>query len=121
MSRSPVCKSTEGEFIDAPWGKLTWLASRKLENSTSMTFGRVIIPVNETNPRHRHPNCDEILHLLSGNIEHSLDDEKFTLQAGDTVTIPAGVWHNASALGGLDAEMVICFSSADRETEFENA
>jgi quercetin dioxygenase-like cupin family protein len=118
---SPVCKSTEGEFIDAPWGKLTWLASRKLGNSTTMTFGRVIIPANQTNPRHRHPNCDEILHLLSGRIEHSLADKKFTLEPHDTISIPAGQWHNARALDGVDAEMVICFSSADRETEFEGS
>lgn len=116
---TPVCRSHEGELIDAPWGRLTWLASRKLGNSTSMTFGRVIIPANQTNPRHRHPNCDEILHLLSGRIEHSLEDRKFILEPGDTISVPAGQWHNATALDGLDAEMVICFSSADRETEFE--
>ena len=40
---SPVRKSTEGEFIDAPWGKLTWYASRKLGNSTTMTFGRTLL------------------------------------------------------------------------------
>ena len=84
-----------------------------------MSFGRVIIPANQANPRHRHPNCDEILHLLSGRIEHSLGDRKFILEPGDTILIPAGNWHNASALDGADAEMVICFSSADRETEFE--
>jgi quercetin dioxygenase-like cupin family protein len=117
---SPVCKSTEGEFIDAPWGKLTWLASRKLGNSTTMTFGRVIIPAHQRNPRHRHPNCDEILHLLSGRIEHSLADKKFILEPGDTISIPAGQWHNAATLDGIDAEMVICFSSPDRETEFED-
>ena len=117
--KSPVCKSTDGEIIDSPWGRLTWLASGKLGNSSTMTFGRVTIPANQTNPRHRHPNCDEILHLLSGRIEHSLENEKYILEAGDTISIPAGQWHNASALDGVDAEMVICFSSAQRETEFQ--
>lgn len=106
-------------MIDQPWGRLTWLASRKLGNSATMTFGRVVIPAGQTNPRHRHPNCDEILHLLSGRIEHSLEHEKIILGEGDTISIPAGQWHNARALDGRDAEMVICFSSADRETEFE--
>ena len=119
MSRSPVLKFSEGELLDQPWGKLTWLASRKLGNSTTMTFGRVIIPADQSNPRHRHPNCDEILHLLSGRLEHSLNDEAFIVEPGDTVSIPAGAWHNAKALDGVDAEMVISFSSADRETEFE--
>lgn len=119
MSHSPVRTFSEGILIDQPWGKLTWLASRELENSTTMTFGRVTIPADQTNPRHRHPNCDEILHLLSGRLEHSLGDEKFLLNPGDTISIPAGEWHNARALDGMDAEMVICFSSADRQTEFE--
>jgi quercetin dioxygenase-like cupin family protein len=119
MNHTPVRMPAEGILIDQPWGKLTWLASRELGNSTTMTFGRVIIPAGQTNPRHRHPNCDEILHLLSGRLEHSLGEQKFLLNPGDTISIPAGQWHNAHALNGMDAEMVICFSSADRETEFE--
>jgi len=119
MNSSPVRTFAEGVLIDQPWGKLTWLASREMGNSTTMTFGRVTIPADQTNPRHRHPNCDEILHLLSGRLEHSLGDDRFLLHPGDTISIPAGQWHNARALGGMDAEMVICFSSADRRTEFE--
>ena len=119
MNRTPVRTPAEGNLIDQAWGKLTWLASRELGNSTTMTFGRVTIPAGQTNPRHRHPNCDEILHLLSGRLEHSLGEQKFLLNPGDTISIPAGQWHTAHALDGRDAEMVICFSSADRETEFE--
>lgn len=119
MTSTPVRTLAEGRLLDQPWGRLTWLASRELGNSTTMTFGRVIIPAGQTNPRHRHPNCDEILHLLSGRIEHSLESESFVLKPGDTISIPAGKWHNARALDGVDAEMVICFSSADRETELE--
>ena len=119
MNGSPIRTFTEGILIDQPWGKLTWLASREMGNSTAMTMGHVIIPAGQTNPRHRHPNCDEILHLLKGRLEHSLGEQKYVLNPGDTISIPAGQWHNARALDGVDAEMVICFSSADRETEFE--
>lgn len=119
MKTTPVRTFCDGILIDQPWGKLTWLASREMGNSNTMTFGRVTIPAGQTNPRHRHPNCDEILHLLSGRLEHRLGDDLFLLNPGDTISIPAGQWHNARALDGMDAEMVICFSSADRETEFE--
>lgn len=106
--------------MDQPWGDLRWLASRDVGNSTSMTFGRVVIPSGVSNARHRHPNCDEILHLIRGRLRHSLGDEHYELDAGDTISIPMGQWHNAEALGEDDAEMVICFSSADRQTEFED-
>jgi quercetin dioxygenase-like cupin family protein len=109
----------DGEILDLDWGRIVWLVSRSLGNSTTMTFGRVTIKAGQANPRHRHPNCDEILHLLSGRLEHSLGDERFVMEPGDTISIPTGVWHNARALGGEDAEMSISFSAADRETEGE--
>jgi quercetin dioxygenase-like cupin family protein len=113
-----LCKSDGGEKLPQSWGELHWLVSAPLGNSET-TFGRVTIFAGQSNPRHRHPNCDEILHVLSGRIEHSLEDETFTMEAGDTISIPQGLWHNARAIGEEDALMVISFSSAHRETEGE--
>lgn len=84
-----------------------------------MTFGRVTLRAGGGSPRHRHPNCDEILHVISGRLEHTLGDDRFVMEAGDTISIPTGVWHGATVLGESDADLVICFSSADRQTEFE--
>jgi quercetin dioxygenase-like cupin family protein len=114
-----VTTAGQGEVLEFDWGRIVWQASRSLGNSTTMTFGLVTIKAGLENPRHRHPNCDEILHVLSGQIEHSLGDERFVLNAGETISIPTGAWHNARALGHENAQMVICFSSADRETEGE--
>ncbi len=101
------------------WGRLTWLASRALGNSATMTLGRAIIKAGRENPVHRHPNCDEILHLLRGRIAHALGDDEVIMEPGDVIVIPAGTWHNARSMGDEAAEMVICFSSADRQTEFK--
>lgn len=74
--------------FDQPWGSLIWLASREIGNSTTMTFGRVVIAADQENPRHCHPNCDEILHLLSGRIEHCLGEQRFVLQAAIPFPFP---------------------------------
>lgn len=116
---SPICSANTGDVLDQPWGRIVWSASRALGNSSTMTFGRVVLRAGHGSPRHRHPNCDEILHVLSGRVEHSLGDASFTLGPGDTISIPTGQWHGAQVLGDSDAEMIICFSSADRQTEFE--
>jgi len=118
MLNSPVCKVSDADQVDQPWGNLRWLASSKLGNSTTMTFGRVTLQPGHGSPKHRHPNCDEILHVLSGKVEHSLEDRSYVLEAGDTISLPAGQWHNATVLGDVPVELVICFSSADRQTEF---
>lgn len=65
MSHNPVCRADTAEVLDLPWGTLSWRVSRALGNSTVMTFGRATIRAGMSNPRHRHPNCDEVLHVLS--------------------------------------------------------
>ena len=97
-------------------GALTWLASRALGNSDTMTVGRATLPPDGMSPRHFHPNCDEVLHVLQGRILHTMGDDEAELATGDTITIPVGVVHNARNIGDTDALLLICFSSADRET-----
>jgi quercetin dioxygenase-like cupin family protein len=97
-----------------PWGKLEWFASRALGNSTSMTVGLATISVGKSNPLHRHPNCDEVLHVIQGHIMHRVGDKEYEMQAGDTVTITEGTLHNARNIGTQDAVLLISFSSPDR-------
>jgi quercetin dioxygenase-like cupin family protein len=97
------------------WGRLVWMVSGKLGNSTTMTLGRCYIEPGKENPRHYHPNCDEVLHVLQGTIDHSFDDETVRMNAGDTISIPQGVFHNARNVGTDVAIFVISFSTPDRQ------
>lgn len=98
------------------WGRLEWMVSGALGNSDTMTVGRCYIDPGEQNPRHYHPNCDEVLHVLQGRIVHSLGDETFEMGPGDTVSIPSGTLHNARNIGAEQAVFVISFSTPDRQT-----
>ena len=97
-----------------PWGKLEWFASRELGNSTSMTVGIATISPGKENPVHRHPNCDEILHVLQGQIMNRVGDKEYEMHAGDTVTIPEGTPHNARNIGKDDAVLSIAYNTPDR-------
>jgi quercetin dioxygenase-like cupin family protein len=98
------------------WGRLVWMVNGAMGSSETMTIGRCFINPGQANPRHYHPNCDEVLHVLSGTIEHSVDDETFPMTAGDIVSIPRGSLHNARNVGDDVAEFLICFDTADRQT-----
>jgi quercetin dioxygenase-like cupin family protein/type 1 glutamine amidotransferase len=104
----------EARVEPQPWGKLEWFASRELGNSISMTVGVATISVGKENPLHRHPNCDEILHVIQGHIMNRVGDKEYEMRAGDTVTIPEGTWHNARNIGTEDAVLSISYSSPDR-------
>ncbi len=97
------------------WGSLSWFASRALSGTAGLTVGRVVIKRGENNPRHAHPNCEEVLYLLAGELEHSVGDEMVRLRPGDALVVQSSVYHNARSVGACDAEMLVIFSSGDRE------
>ena len=101
--------------IDEDWGSLTWLASAKIGNAEEQTVGRVIIKAGCNNPPHHHPNCEEVLYLLAGRLEHVAGDEMVVMEPGDTLVVAAGVPHNARSTGDVDADMIVTYSSADRQ------
>jgi quercetin dioxygenase-like cupin family protein len=107
-------KRTEAEPIAEEWGSLYWLANKQLTNS-GLTLGRVIIKKGQANPRHCHDSCEEVLYLLQGMLKHSLGDETLVLEEGDTLIVPPGVMHNALNIGETDADMIVAYSSGQRD------
>lgn len=97
------------------WGRLEWMVSSALGNSDTLTVGKCLINPGMQNPPHYHPNCDEVLHVLTGTIEHRVGDEYLEMGPGDTIAIPQNLVHNARNTGKDVAEFVIVFSTAYRE------
>jgi len=110
-----VTRASQNEVLPQPWGQLTWYVSGALGNSTTLTVGQAVIRPGQQNPRHYHPNCDEVLRVSRGRIMHTMGDRSVEMSAGDTVSIPTGVAHNARNIGTEDAVLDISFSSADRK------
>jgi mannose-6-phosphate isomerase-like protein (cupin superfamily)/type 1 glutamine amidotransferase len=110
-----VSRPADYERIELPWGEIEWYVSGALQNSTTLTVGQATVFPGKANPVHFHPNCDEVLHVLSGRILHTMDDVTVEMTAGDTVSIPKGVRHNATNIGEEDARLAISFSTAWRE------
>ena len=100
------------------WGSLAWAVNAKAGNCNSMTLGRVSIKAGKANGRHRHGNCDELLYVVSGELDHYAEDVgTLRLKPGDVIVIPRGVVHNARCVSTTDAETIVIYSSAAREFE----
>ena len=103
------------DHIDEGWGSLNWLASQPIGNAQGVTVGRVTIKPGQTNPRHLHTTCEEVLYLLRGRLKHFCGEEWVILEAGDTLTVPADVPHYAVNVGEEDADMIVAYSSGTRD------
>jgi quercetin dioxygenase-like cupin family protein len=117
MSDYQLRAADAAQTVEFDWGRLHWYASGALGNSEHLTVGRCVIKPGRENPRHGHPGCEEVLHLLSGRVEHFVEGKGWLAMApGDTITISPRVEHCARNVGDEDAHLLICFSTKDRKT-----
>jgi mannose-6-phosphate isomerase-like protein (cupin superfamily) len=106
----PIEKST--------WGTLQWVCNAKLMPGSAQTVGLATILPGKHNPVHFHPNCEEVLYVISGQGLHSYDGRTIPLKAGMTIRIPAKVKHNMINTGPETLRTLVSFSSGDRKTVF---
>jgi len=113
-----VIHATDIEPVHTAWGSLQWLVSGQAGSSQYMTVGRVTIKPGMCNPRHRHPNCEEVLVVVAGAIEHTLPEGGAAVLApGDCIVVEQGIVHQAYNIGTEDAVLHVSFNAANRITE----
>ena len=84
----------------------------------AQTVGLATILPGKHNPVHYHPNCEEVLYVISGEGLQSYDGRSVALKAGMTIRIPANVKHNFTNTGTETLRTLVSFSSGDRKTVF---
>ncbi|HEX4005454.1 MAG TPA: cupin domain-containing protein [Acidobacteriaceae bacterium] len=97
-----------------PWGFQTWMANRAVSKS-SLALARMILAPGQSGESHRHPNADEVLYLIKGRIAVRAGSETFQLEAADALTIPGALAHQIENVGDEDAEMVLAYSTGERD------
>jgi quercetin dioxygenase-like cupin family protein len=101
--------------VKTEWGSMQWLVNAEIFANANVTFGYVEINAGKNNPLHYHPNSDEVLHLLQGELHHRIGDEIIHIKAGDTIFVPQGVRHNAVNKGTVTARMFVTYPTGYRE------
>ncbi len=88
------------------WGRLQWLANPPTTGARDLTVIGVTLLPGKGHAFHRHPEQEEVIHVVEGAVEQWLDTEKRILTAGDSAFIPAGVVHASFNAGDGEARVV---------------
>ena len=119
MSANDMTRSVAGnEYThNLSWGHITWLIGAVQMPGAEQTLGAVTIYPGKHNPLHSHPNCEELLYVVSGECDHRLGDETVHMTPGMVICVPRGVPHCATCTSAEPLEAVVSFSSPDRRTD----
>jgi mannose-6-phosphate isomerase-like protein (cupin superfamily) len=116
--RAYVTDTAELPVEKSPWGTLQWICNAKLSPGALQTLGLAQVYPGKTNVLHYHPNCEEVLHVISGRGIQTVDGSAIELKAGMTVRIPAGSKHSLANPNSESLLTLISFSAGDRQTVF---
>jgi quercetin dioxygenase-like cupin family protein len=109
----------EKDKIAGQWGSLVWMANQLLSGS-SVAVARMILTAGQSTygqsgKKHCHPNADEVIYLFRGKVDVVVGEKSTLLQPGDAFTVPANLAHRIENVGSEDAEMMLSYSSGNRE------
>lgn len=116
FSESLVARWDTSTAVATSWGGVSWLINGEKTDGAEQTFGVVTIEPGHSNPLHLHPNCEEILYVVSGTCEHRLGEATIQLSPGMAICVPRGTPHCARTTSPERLVVVVSFSSPDRQT-----
>lgn len=64
-----------------------WLMEDRIQADADLNLTRMTVEPGKISEAHRHSNCTEAIHVLSGQFEPRCDDRWMMLKAGDTSLI----------------------------------
>ncbi len=98
--------STEVKRDDLDWGSLAWFSSPEASNAKDLVVIEVTFKPGSGHSFHLHPNQEESLYVIEGQIEQWVDQEKRLLGPGDSAFVGAGTVHASFNVGDGNAKLL---------------
>jgi len=97
QTTSYVLKLADGRdepIKDLDGASRTILIDEETVNAGEITFGHSRFESRTSvHKKHRHPNAEEIMYILSGRGVTGVNDQETVVTAGDTIWVPKGAVH----------------------------
>ena len=100
--------------------RLGWLCNPASTGATQITVIEGTFFPGKGHSFHYHADQEELIYVLSGTLEHWIEQEKRILRAGDSVFMPAGIVHATFNAGPEDARVFAVLGPCVGDVGVEN-
>ena len=112
-----IARDVQPEELD--WGQLRWLSHPPSTGARQLTVIDVTLRPGKGHDFHKHPDQEEVLVIVTGEVEQWVDRNKRILHPGDSAFVPAGVVHASFNAGAGEAKIVAILGPCVGEGGYE--
>lgn len=118
MSKTPFI--TEAEAIKEDFKGRTnyWMCRPEITNAKDLQVCRAVLPAGECHNFHHHPELEEVIYVLEGEVEQWVGEEKQLLKVGEVAHMGPGVVHATFNISGKDAVILAILSPGSQTGPF---
>lgn len=95
-----------------------WLSRPEICEAKDLQLCRAVLPAGEGHNFHAHPELEEIIYVLEGEVEQWVEREKRSLKPGEVAHIPKGIVHATFNASTRDAVILAILSPAAAQGPF---
>lgn len=107
----------EREQLD--WGELGWISRPSMTNSQDVMVIEVSLKAGHGHDFHKHPNQEEVIYVMKGEVEQWLETEKRILRAGDSIFIGVNSVHASFNTGDQVVTLMVVLGPCVGENGYE--
>lgn len=95
-----------------------WLCRPEVTDAKDLQICRAVLPAGEGHNFHTHPELEEAIYVLEGEVEQWVESEFRILKPGEVAHIPAGIVHATFNSTDKDAVILAILSPAASKGPF---
>jgi quercetin dioxygenase-like cupin family protein len=101
------------------WGSMAWISQPPMTGATQLTVMEVILEPGQGHNFHKHPDQEEVIYIVEGQVEQWLETERNVLGPGEAVFIPADMVHASFNVGDKPAKLMVTLGPCVGESGYE--
>jgi quercetin dioxygenase-like cupin family protein len=104
--RGTFLPSTQVEREQLSWGQLGWMSRPATTGASQLVVIEVDLSPGHGHDFHLHPDQEEVLYVVAGEVEQWIEHDSRRLGPGDAVFIQKGVVHASFNVSNAPAKFV---------------
>lgn len=117
--RGKFVTATDVDREQLDWGELGWICRPSKTGASEITVIEVTLKPGGGHDFHKHPDQEEVITVISGEIEQWLEKEKRNLGPGDSIFIDADIVHASFNEGDVPAKLMVTLGPCVGEGGYE--